>query len=124
MTDREDGALVADPVAPEVSAALVAAVEAQLAEHGQADRWDVAAAHPFGDPRHGYVIRGARLGPGSQPFVTIEPGDPAAVASFPELLAHLAYLAAQAFIEYGRRFDAGQVDQSGEAGPPGRPAPG
>ena len=96
---------MADAVDPEVSAALVAAVEAQLAEHGQADRWDVIAAHPFGDPRHGYVIRGARLGPGSQPFVTIEPGDPAALARFPELLAHLAYVAARGFIEYGRRFD-------------------
>lgn len=97
-------------VAPETSAAIVAAVRRGLAAAGQAERWDIVAAHPFDDPTYPYVIRGARLGPGPQPFTVIY-ADCADFARYPELVDHWGAVVAQALVERGRRFDNPGIEQ-------------
>jgi len=89
-----------------ISDAIVETAEAKLAELDPGHEWDVAAGHPHDDQANAYVIRGARLGDGAQPFCTILPGGSVG-DMHPELWGHLGILAAQAFVAYAADHDDG-----------------
>jgi len=84
-------------------ATIVEAAVAKLAELDPGHEWDVAAGHPHDNRENAYVIRGARLGPGAQPFLTIWPGY--IDDMFPEMWTHLGNVAAHGFHNAGLDHD-------------------